>query len=307
MPEAWRGACIIGLHGVDDIELFLTSNGSLETGLINDGIGLVVIAASTFLALRIKSAEMMTHEARTQLAHVARVTTLGELTTSIAHEVNQPLAATAINGNACLLWLSAQPPNLEEARQAIERIVSDTSRANHIIERIRSLAKRSSPQTELLNINKIIREILLLTSNEIQSNHITLTTDLSDDLPLILGDHVQLQQVILNLIINAIEAMNGVASDGRVLLVSSASDKSDGVLVAVRDTGPGLAPGTIDQIFDAFYSTKNSGLGMGLAISRSIIEAHNGRVWAEPNTPRGAALRFTLPAIPDGASSVRPN
>jgi len=186
-------------------------------------------------------------------------------------------------------------------------MVGDANRASNVIARLRNLAKKAPPQIEPLNINKVIQETLTLTSNEIQSNHAALHTDLADDLPLIPGDRVQLQQVILNLIINALEAMNGVAREGRVLRISSAVDQSNAVLIAIYDNGQGLAPDKFDQMFDAFYSTKNAGLGMGLTISRSIVEAHKGRIWAEPNTPRGAVLRFTLPASHDGASYIKPN
>jgi signal transduction histidine kinase len=295
----------LGCMALTLLSYAMTPNGSSEAGLINDGIGLVAIAATTFLALRIKLAERVAHEAKAQLAHVARVTTLGELMASIAHEVNQPLSATVTNGNTCLLWLAAQPPNLEEVRHAVERIISDANRASNVIARVRGLAKKVSPQIEILNINKIIQETLVLTSNEIRNNHVTLHTNLFNNLSLVLGDRVQLQQVILNLIVNAIEAMNGVATEERALLVGSAPDKSDAILVAIHDTGQGVASGKIDEIFDAFYSTKNTGLGMGLAISRSIIEAHKGRIWAEPNTPRGAVFRFVLPAAPDKASRVK--
>jgi C4-dicarboxylate-specific signal transduction histidine kinase len=298
-----RGVVLVSLAcmALTVLSYLLTQSGSPTTGLINCGISLAAIAATTFLALKIESAELTAHEAKAQLAHIARVTTLGELTASIAHEVNQPLAATVINGNASLHFLAAQPPNLEEARQAIECIVKDANRASDVIARVRGLAKRTPPQKELLNVNETVHEIIMLTTSEIQNNHVSLRTQFSGDLPLIPGDRVQLQQVILNLILNAIEAMNGVAEGSRELLVSTAPDKSNMVLVAIHDTGPGLEPGKITSLFDAFYTTKRDGMGMGLAISRSIIEAHGGRVWAEPNTPRGAVFQFTLPVGPVAA------
>ena len=284
------------------LSFFLTESGSPTTGLINCGISLLAIAATTFLVLKIESAELTAQEAKAQLAHIARVTTLGELTASIAHEVNQPLTATVINANASLHFLAAQPPNLEEARQAIECIAKDASRASDVVARVRSLAKRTPPQKELLNINETVREVIILTASEMQSSHVFLRTQFFGDLPLILGDRVQLQQVILNLILNAIEAMNGVAEGSRELFVSTAADGSNAVLVAISDTGPGLEPGKTDSLFDAFYTTKRDGMGMGLAISRSIIEAHGGRVWAEPNASRGAVFKFTLPVGPVAAS-----
>jgi signal transduction histidine kinase len=292
-----RGVFLVSLvcMALTILSHFLTKSGSPTTGLINSGISLAAIAATTFLALKIESAELTAHEAKAQLAHIARVTTLGELTASIAHEVNQPLTATVINGNASLNFLAAQPPNLDEARQAIACIVKDANRASDVIARVRGLAKRTPTQKELLNINETVNEIIKLTTSEIQNNHISLHLQLADDLPLIPGDSVQLQQVFLNLILNAIEAMNGVADGSRELFVSTAPDGSDAVLVAIHDTGPGLEPGKIDNLFDAFYTTKRDGMGMGLAISRSIIEAHGGRIWAEPNTPRGAVFQFNLP------------
>jgi C4-dicarboxylate-specific signal transduction histidine kinase len=265
------------------LSYLLTQHSAPEAGLINDGISLVAIAATTFLALKIKSAERAATEARSLLEHISRVTTLGELTASIAHEVNQPLAATVINGNACLRWLGSNPPNLYEAQQAVERIIGDSNRASQIIARVRSLAKRSPPNRTYLHINKVIQETLQLMNGETEHNHVVLRTDLADDLPFVFGDRVQLQQVILNLVLNAIEAMSEIPQDTRILRVKTALRTPDAVVVAIQDTGSGLSSEKIDQIFDAFYSTKN-GLGMGLAISRLIIEAHKGRIW--PSRPR---------------------
>jgi C4-dicarboxylate-specific signal transduction histidine kinase len=278
------------------LSYFLTRGGSPEAGLINCGISLLAIGATTFLALKIESAEVVAHEARAQLAHIARVTALGELTASIAHEVNQPIAATVINGNASLRWLATEPPNLEEARDAIQRIVADANRAADVIARVRGLAKRTPPQKGPLNINEIVQEIISLTAKEIQNSRVSLDIQLSDDLPLILGDRVQLQQVVLNLILNAVEAMSGTFAGSRELFLSTTREEPPGVLVAIHDSGPGLDPTKIDHLFEAFYTTKREGLGMGLAISRSIVEAHGGRIWAGLNTPRGAVFRFTVPA-----------
>jgi len=293
-----RGVVLVslGCMALTILSYFLTQSGSPTTGLINCGISLLAIGATTFLVLKIESAQLTAQEAKAQLAHVARVTTLGELTASIAHEVNQPLAANVINGNASLHFLAAQPPNLEEARQAIECIVKDANRASDVIARVRGLARRTPPQKELLNINETINEIVQLTASEIQNKHVFLRVQLSDDLPLVPGDRVQLQQVILNLILNAMDAMYGTAEGSRELLVSTMADKANIVLVAIHDTGSGLEQGKIENLFNAFYTTKHDGMGMGLAISRTIIEAHGGRIWAGPNTPRGAVFRFTLPA-----------
>ncbi len=276
----------------------LTTTDSSQTGLVNTVISLLAISATAYLVLKIKMAETAVYEARAQLAHVARVTTLGELTASIAHEINQPLAATIINANASFNFLAARPPNLEEAKQAIECVVKDTNRASDVIARVRSLAKRTLPQKELLDINDSVNEIITLTSREIEENHVSLRTEFSDNLPLIPGDRVQLQQVILNLILNAIESMDGVADEARELFVSTTFDITNAILVVIRDNGIGMEAGKIDNLFDAFYTTKPNGLGIGLAISRSIVEAHGGRIWAERNAPRGAIFQFTLPANP---------
>jgi signal transduction histidine kinase len=290
----------LGCMALTILSYLLTQHGAPEAGLINDGISLVAIAATTFLALKIKSAERAATEARSLLEHISRVTTLGELTASIAHEVNQPLAATVINGNACLRWLGSNPPNFYEAQQAVERIIGDSNRASQIIARVRSLAKRSPPNRTYLHINKVIQETLQLMNGETEHNHVVLRTDLADDLPFVFGDRVQLQQVILNLVLNAIEAMSEIPQDTRILRVKTALRTPDAVVVAIQDTGSGLSSEKIDQIFDAFYSTKN-GLGMGLAISRLIIEAHKGRIWAEPTAPTGAIFQFILPANAEAA------
>jgi PAS domain S-box-containing protein len=252
-------------------------------------------------------------EAQTELAHVTRVTTLGELTTSIAHEINQPLGALVNNAGACVRWLRAQ--NLEEARRSAERVIADGHRAGQIIGRIRALAKKAPPQKDWLDLNHTIGEVISLARSEVQRNRVSLQTQLSNDLPLILGDRIQLQQVILNLLINAIEAMSGVTELSRELWVSSKKvtgiadepeeetlrDKGlveanwTHVLVAVRDSGPGLDPNGIARLFDAFYTTKPQGMGMGLAISRSIVQAHGGRLWAKANVSPGALFQFALP------------
>jgi two-component system sensor kinase FixL len=242
-----------------------------------------------------KRAEEALNKMQAELAHVTRVTTLGEMTASIAHEINQPLAAVVNNANACLRWLSAT--NVEMARQSAERIVADGHRAGEIISRIRALAKKAPPRKESVHINEIITEVIALARSEIDRNHVSLKTQLSSDLPAIFGDRVQLQQVTLNLIINAVEAMSGASGDLRVLFIGSEKDESQGVLVSVRDSGPGLEPGGLNQIFTAFYTTKPHGMGMGLAISRSIIEAHGGRLWATANEDRGAVFHFSLPVV----------
>jgi PAS domain S-box-containing protein len=240
-----------------------------------------------------KLAEDALHHAQAELAHVTRVSTLGEMTASIAHEINQPLAAVVNNATACLHWLAAQ--NLEEARQSAEFVIADGHRAGEIIGRIRALAKKAPSRKDWVDVNETIREVIALTCSQVHSNGVSLGTRLGDELPLILGDRIQVQQVILNLMINAIEAMSGISDGPRELSISSAKDDSQSVLVTVRDSGPGLTPGSLDRLFHAFYTTKPQGMGMGLAISRSIVEAHGGRLWATANVAHGAVFQFTLP------------
>jgi PAS domain S-box-containing protein len=234
-------------------------------------------------------------EAQTELEHVNRVTTMGQLTASIAHEVNQPVAAVVTNASAALHWLDAQPPDLTEARQALGDIIRDGNRAGEVINRIRGLFKRAPSRNDRLDINETILEVIALTRSEVQKNCVSLQTRLANGLPPVQGDRIQLQQVILNLIVNAVEAMSGASEGTRELMISTGKDASSALLVAVRDSGSGLDPEGLDRLFDAFYTTKPSGMGMGLSICRSIIEAHGGRVWATANVPQGAVLQFTLP------------
>jgi PAS domain S-box-containing protein len=234
-------------------------------------------------------------EAQIQLAHANRVTTMGQLAASIAHEVNQPLAAAVTNAHAALRWLGAQPPDLEEGRQSLGHIIKDGHRASEVIERIRALIKKAPPRNDPLDINEIVLEVIALTRSEVLRNGVSLQTQLANALPFVRGDRIQLQQVILNLVVNAIEATSRTSEGARELLISAGKDGSDAVLVVVRDSGPGLDPEGLGRLFDAFYTTKPGGMGMGLSICRSIIEAHGGRIWATANVPRGAAFQFTLP------------
>jgi len=242
-----------------------------------------------------KMSQHSLQQAQMELARVARVATMGELTASIAHEINQPLAAIATNGSAAMRWLSAQPPNLEEAREAAARAVREANRAAGVIGRIRALLKKTSPITSILNINSVIREVVTLTGNELTRSDVSVRTKLAATVPAVLGDRVQLQQVMLNLIMNAIDAMSTVADRPRKLVVKSAKYPL-GVLIRVEDSGIGLNPShEQDRIFEPFFSTKLEGIGMGLSISRSIIEAHGGCLSAMPGTPHGAIFQFTLP------------
>jgi PAS domain S-box-containing protein len=234
-------------------------------------------------------------EIEMELAHANRVATMGQLTASIAHEVNQPIAANVTNAQAALHWLDRRSPNLEEVRQALARIVRDGNRASAIIDRIRALIKKAPSRKDRVDINQAVWEVIALCRGEAVKNGVSVQAQLAESLPLIDGDRVQLQQVILNLMINAIEAMGGVSQGVRELRICTGIDASNCVLVAVRDSGPGLDPARVGQLFDAFYTTKPSGMGMGLSICRSIIEAHGGRVRAMANEPQGATFEFTLP------------
>jgi signal transduction histidine kinase len=264
-----------------------------------------------------KLGEEALRKAQAELAHVARVTTLGELTASIAHEINQPLTAVLNNANAGLRWLSGESPDIDEARAAIRRIVRDGKRAAEVISKVRALFKKAPMTKERFDINEAVDEIVTLTHSEAQRNRVLLQTRLDGNMPLILGDRVQLQQVVLNLLINAIEAVSGMSEGRREVFVSSqkgrdesgdsgeknlghcdlAGAESSHVLIAVRDSGRGLDPTALEHLFDAFYTTKPQGLGMGLAISRSIIEAHGGRLWATANVPQGAIVQFAVPIL----------
>jgi C4-dicarboxylate-specific signal transduction histidine kinase len=240
-------------------------------------------------------AEEALQTARSELAHVSRVMTLGELTASIAHEVNQPLAAVVTNAQACLRWLALETPRPDEARAAVERIVRDSNRASDVIQRIRALAKKTEPQMISLDINDVIREAISLEQREMLSQRVSLRTELASALPPVLGDRVQLQQVVINLVMNALEAMAPVTDRPRDMLIRSQQDDANEVLVAVRDSGKGIDSENADRLFNAFFTTKPSGMGMGLSISRSIIVAHGGRLWVSPNADHGATFQFTVP------------
>jgi C4-dicarboxylate-specific signal transduction histidine kinase len=250
-----------------------------------------------------KQAEEALRQARADLAHVSRVTTMGELTASLAHEVKQPIAAASTNASTCLLWLAGDTPNIEEARAAAARIVKDGQRAAEIISRIRLLFKKDTPQRELVDVNEVIREMIVLLRGEAMRYSISVRTELAADLPQVMGDRVQLQQVMMNLMINGIDAMKD-ADGTRELSIKSQRAENEQVLVSVSDTGVGLPPQQAEQIFNAFFTTKPHGTGMGLRISRSIVESHGGRLWAADNSPRGASFCLTLPAKADTHENV---
>jgi PAS domain S-box-containing protein len=265
-----------------------------ESGELTEFIGVVMDTTER------KRSEEALREAQAELARVARATTMGELTASIAHEVNQPLAAVVANANACLRWLAAEAPDLNEARAAAQRIVRDGNRASDVIARIRGFLRKGEPVTVQLGVNEVVREIIMLTQGEVLRRDASLLTELADGLPAVSADRVQLQQLLLNLMMNALDAMSAVTDRPRVLRIRTSTYESAAILVAFRDSGVGLNPEQMERLFEAFYTTKPEGMGMGLSISRSIVEMHGGRLWATPNDGPGATFQFTLP-IEQGA------
>jgi PAS domain S-box-containing protein len=249
-----------------------------------------------------KHAEQVLRDTQTNLAHVMRITTLGELTASIAHEVNQPLAAVVINAEACLSWLDRGTPDLDAARRSVEWIIDDGNRASEVIRRVRGLAKKTDLEKVPLDVNDVVREVIALMQRELISHRASLQMELAPALPMVLGDRVQLQQVIINLVMNGVEAMQSVTDRPRELMIRSRQDETHQVLVSVTDCGVGISAENADQLFNAFFTTKSSGMGMGLSICRSLVEAHGGRLWATANVPHGTTFQLTLPANTGAAS-----
>jgi len=252
--------------------------------------------------IRAEQAEQALLKAQAELAHVTRVTTLGELTASIAHEINQPLAAIVTNAEACLSWLDRTPADLGAARRSVEWIVDDSNRASEVIRRVRALAKKTGIEKTPLDINVVVTDVMSLVARELTSQDVVLHMALAPTLPPIFGDRVQLQQVIINLVMNGIEAMQPVTDRKRELLIVSAEDDAQGVAIAVTDSGIGIADHDAERLFNPFFTTKSGGMGMGLSICRSIVEAHGGRLSAARNARAGATFRFTLPLHQEGAS-----
>jgi C4-dicarboxylate-specific signal transduction histidine kinase len=275
----------------DLIETAGVKQAKAEVARLNEELEQRVEERTTQLLL----ASEALREAQTELAYVNRVTTMGQLAASIAHEINQPIAAIVTNAQAALRFVKREPLDLEEVCHAMDQVVLDGKRAGDVIDRIRALIKKVPPRQDAVEINELIREVLALARGELVKHAVSAQTQLSNDLPLIEGDRVQLQQVILNLVMNAVEAMSGTSERPRDLLISTGREGPSDVFVAVEDSGPGFNPESFDRLFHAFYTTKRDGLGMGLAICRSIIEAHGGRVWASPGAGAGAQFQFTLP------------
>jgi signal transduction histidine kinase len=232
------------------------------------------------------------------------VTTLGELTASIAHEVNQPLAGVVANAEACLRWLDRGTPDLDAARRSAEWAIADSYRASEVIRRVRALANKAGIEKAPLDINDVAREVIALVQRELFSQKVSVRTEFAPALPMILGDRVQLQQVIINLVMNGIEAMQSVTDRPRELVIRSCQDETRQVLVSVTDRGVGISADNANRLFTAFFTTKSSGMGMGLSICRSIMEAHGGRLWATANMPHGATFQFTLPANADNLNCL---
>jgi NO-binding membrane sensor protein with MHYT domain len=288
-------AAIFSAHGPVHEDQVNASLDQTNLALAVAGITIVILAFASIASLfEQKRAEEALRQARADLARVNRVTTMAELTASLAHEVNQPISAAVTNANACVSWLAGDTPNLEEARAAAMGIVKDGMRAAEIISRIRLLFKKGTPQRELLDVNEVIREMVVLLRGEAARYSISVRTELAADIPQVMGDRVQLQQVMMNLINNGIDAMKDM--DGtRELAIKSQRAENEHLMVSVSDTGVGLPSLQADQIFNAFFTTKVHGTGMGLSISRSIVEAHSGRLWATDNYPRGTSFHLILP------------
>ena len=242
------------------------------------------------------ASELLGAEAQAELAHANRVATMGYLAASIVHEVRQPIAAVVTNAQAALRWLDRPSPDVDEVREALVRIVRDGARAGVLVGRTRDLAKKRPRRRDPLEINTTIGEAIELVRAEAAQNHVTVRTDFVEDLPVIEGDRVELQQVVLNLVINAIEAMSEIGEAPREVQITTGKSGAGDVLVSIRDSGPGLTAGAQEDVFNAFHTTKPNGLGLGLSICRSIVEGHGGRLWASANTPRGAIFQFTLPS-----------
>lgn len=280
----------------------LTQSGAYEVGLVNTGISVVAIGVTTYLGLKLKSAELSAHEARERLLRMARLTTLGQLTTSIAHEVSQPLAAIATSTSACSRWLAQEPPNVEKARAALERIASDTNRARDVLARVRGLARNEAPRKMEFDLNQAIREIIELSRGDIARSGAEVVLSLEDGLPPAFADRVQIQQVVGNLLLNAVEAVSTFSDRTPRLAISTVQAKLGAIQFSISDNGPGLSADVAPHLFDAFWTTKEGGFGLGLTISRAIVEANGGHIWTLPaSRGMGASFLFEVPTAGSAA------
>jgi C4-dicarboxylate-specific signal transduction histidine kinase len=251
--------------------------------------------ARSQLEIKVSERSAALIQTQAELARLSRVLSMGELTASIAHEISQPITAVVTNGHACLQWLSGSPPNLEKARQSTESIIQDGTRAGVVVARIRALFKKEEPVKNRVDINEVIQELVGFLRHEATSRRISLRTDLTSSLPAVMADRVQLQQVLLNLVMNAMDALSEGSISTKEVVIRSRKQGVSEILIAVEDCGAGINLETADKIFEPFFTTKPHGIGMGLSISRSIVESHQGRLWTSPNPTGGAAFQFTLP------------
>lgn len=278
------------------LSFHLTPAGSYRVGVINSCISAVVVAVTTYLAVQMEAAKASAHAAQARLLRLTRSGSMGGLAASIAHEVNQPLAAIVTSGNACQRWLAQQPPNLAKADAALERMLADAGRASAIIARMRALARGEASQRQPLDLNRTVLDMIALTRGETERHGIALSLELDPALPAVLADGVQIQQVIGNLLLNAVEALATLPDEARSIHVRSHTDGGWACL-CIDDTGPGLSDDALAHVFEAFWSTKDDGMGIGLSISRTIMEANGGQIWAEPAGVRGARFGLRLPLV----------
>jgi signal transduction histidine kinase len=291
--------------GGDGLQMYIKKSGNPVFDINGEFVGYRGTATDVTAIVRGQQAETSLRTVQAELTHVSRVMTLGQLTASIAHEVNQPIGSARNNARAALNFLDRSHPDLDEVREALGCIVADADRAGGIIDRIRDQIKKVPPRSDPFDLNRSIEEVIGLVQGTITENGVSVQSRLASGMAPVHGDRVQLQQVVLNLVLNAIEAMNSVEADERQLFITTDQSEANGTLVAVRDSGPGIDPEHLELVFEAFYSTK-SGMGMGLSICRSIIAAHGGRLWAVAPEPGGALFQFTLPSAEAKASIARP-
>ncbi len=280
------------------ISFLLTRSGHYEAGLVNTCISIIAIGVTSYLGLKLKSAQAAAHQARERLLRLSRLTTLGQLSTSIAHEVSQPLAAIAASAGACQRWLDADPPNVEKARATAQRIAADAQRAKNVLERVRSITRNETPARTAFDLNQAAQEIIELSRGELLRAGISLTLSLQEKLPPAYADRVQIQQVIGNLLLNAIEALSEPGKRAPQIHIRTLAPEPGKVQFLIQDNGPGLPAGQMPQLFDTFWTTKPAGLGLGLTISRAIMDANNGHIGAADNVREGALFQFTLPTAP---------